>query len=340
MKPISRRRLLTHAAMTSAVFASPAILTRPAGAAEFSFKMATTIIPEHPINARAKEASAAILEQSGGRLSIEVFPGYQLGSSTSVLAQVRGGGIQFVTLSGAVLSTLIPISTIYNLAFAFKDYDQVWTAMDGKLGALVRREIGRIGIHALDKHWDLGFRQITTSTKPITGPDDLRNVKLRVPVAPLLLSCFKGLGAAATPINFDELYSALQTKLVDGQENDLIQVEAARLYEVQKYCSVTNHVWDGFFTLVNDKVWQDLPPELREITARNFNAAAERERADVLQKAGAVREALTQKGLIFNDPSQEPFRAKLRAAGFYKEWKSKFGDEAWSLLEGTVGSLT
>ena len=109
---------------------------------------------------------------------------------------------------------------------------------------------------------------------------------------------------------------------------------------MQKYCSVTDHVWDGFFTLVNDKVWRGLPPDLQEIAARNFNAAAEREREDVRQKARAVREALTQKGMIFNDPDREAFKAKLRTAGFYKEWKSKFGDEAWSLLEDTTGGLT
>ena len=128
--------------------------------------------------------------------------------------------------------------------------DHVWAAMDGDLGDMLRGIAEQIGLYCLDKGYDHGFRQITTRTKPITSPDDLRGFKIRLPVAPYLISLFRHLGASPTAINFNEVYSALQTGIVDGQENPLVLIDTAKLYEVQKYCSLTNHVWSGFHTVV------------------------------------------------------------------------------------------
>jgi TRAP-type C4-dicarboxylate transport system substrate-binding protein len=118
--------------------------------------------------------------------------------------------------------------------------------MDGELGAFIRAaSSARLGIHSMDKIFDNGFRVITTSTKPINTPADLKGFKIRVPVSPQWTSLFKSFGASPTSINFSEVYSALQTKIVDGQENALQLIEIAKLYEVQKYVSITNHMWDG-----------------------------------------------------------------------------------------------
>ena len=111
----------------------------------------------------------------------------------------------------------------------------------------------------MEKIWDNGFRQTTTSTKPIVTPGRLRGMKLRVPPSPLWTSMFKAFDAAPASINFNEVYSALQTKIVDGQENPLAIISTAKLYEVQKYCSLTNHMWDGFWFLANQRAWEALP---------------------------------------------------------------------------------
>ncbi len=115
--------------------------------------------------------------------------------------------------------------------------------MDGELGTYIRDQIAKTPIFAVSKIWDNGFRQITSSTKEIKTPADLKGFKLRVPPAPALTSLFKALDAAPSPINFNELYSSLQTKVVEGQENPLAIISTARLYEVQKSCSLTRHVW-------------------------------------------------------------------------------------------------
>jgi len=212
--------------------------------------------------------------------------------------------------------------------------------MDGELGAYVRKEIAKTNqLLALEKIWDNGFRQTTTSTKPIVTPDDFKGMKLRVPVSPLWTSMFKALDAAPASINFNEVYSALQTKIVDGQENPLAIIATAKLYEVQKYCSLTNHMWDGFWFLANRAAWERLPDNIRSVVANNVNAAGVKERDDVAKLNATLQQDLTAKGLVFNKPEAGPFRDKLRAAGFYTEWKGKYGEEAWGILEKSVGKL-
>ena len=257
-----------------------------------------------------------------------------------MLSQVRSGGIEFFTLSGLILATLVPPASINGIGFAFPDYESVWKAMDGELGAYVRAQIAKANLVAMDKIWDNGFRQTTTSTKPITGPDDFRGLKLRVPVSPLWTSMFKALEAAPASINFSEVYTALQTKVVDGQENPLAIISTAKLYEVQKYCSLTNHMWDGFWFLANRRAWERLPDNLRTIVAKHINAAGEKERGDVAKLNASLQEELAGRGMVFNRPDIAPFRDKLRKAGFYAEWKGKYGDEAWAILEGVTGKLS
>jgi tripartite ATP-independent transporter DctP family solute receptor len=257
-----------------------------------------------------------------------------------MLSQIRSGGIEFFTLSGLILATLVPAASISGIGFAFPDYDTVWKAMDGGLGAYVRGEITKANLVVMDKIWDNGFRQTTSSTKPINGPDDYKGFKIRVPVSPLWTSMFKAFDASPASINFSEVYSALQTKIVEGQENPLALISTAKLYEVQKYCSMTNHMWDGFWFLMNRRAWQALPDDIKAIVAKNVNAAAVKERADTEKLNITVREELAGKGLVFNQPDVAPFREKLRSAGFYAEWKGKYGDKAWEILEKSVGKLS
>ena len=341
MKRLARRQFLTQASVITAGSLASSMVGPSALAqgAEFKMKFASNLPAIHPLNVRAKEAAEAILKESGGRVDIQVFPNNQLGSDTDMLSQVRSGAIDFFTLSGLILSTLVPVASINGIGFAFKDYDQVWAAMDGDLGAHVRGAIGKAGLVAFDRIWDNGFRQITSSTRPITKPEDLKGFKIRVPVSPLWTSMFKALDASPASINFSEVYSALQTKIVEGQENPLAIIQTAKLYEVQKFCSFTNHMWDGFWFLANGKLWEKLPADLKAIVTRLINAAALAERNDVRRLNNTVEVELKVKGLTFNQVETPAFRATLKKAGFYKDWKAKYGADAWAILEKYSGKL-
>jgi len=340
MSRITRRTFMRTTGAAAGGVALFGILTRRGDAAEFVYRYANNNVAAHPMNIRLREAVDKIKEESGGRLEIQLFPNSQLGGDTDMLSQLRTGAIQMFNLSGLILATYVPVASINGIGFAFKDYDQVWAAMDGALGAFVRGAIAKSGLYAFPNMWDNGYRQITSSTHPINTPDDLKGFKIRVPVSPLWTSMFKALNASPTSINISEVYSALQTKIVEGQENPLSLINLFKFYEVQKYVSFTNHMWDGFWTLANTKAWADLPKDLQEIVARNINGAALREREDVRQLNDSLQGELTQKGMVFNKTDTEKFRTALRAAGFYAEWKEKYGAEAWAVLENQVGSLS
>ena len=335
---IDRRVVLRGLSAASALTALGG-MPRIARAAEFEFKYGHNLPVTHPLHIRAQEAVERVARESNGRVQIQIFPNNQLGGDTDMLSQVRSGGITLFTPSSLVIATLVPVAAINATGFVFTNYDQVWAAMDGKLGAFVRAAIAKTGLFTFERMWDNGFRQITTGTKPITTAADMDGLKIRVPVSPLPVSMFKGLGASPTGLQFSEVYSALQTHIVDAQENPLPIIQVAKLYEVQKHCALSNHIWDGYWFIFNGPSWRSLPADLQGIVQGAFNEAGLQQRADIKALNANVQADLQAKGLTFNSPAPDSFRAKLREAGFYAEWQKRFGADAWALLEDVVGKL-
>lgn len=336
MQSISRR----HFALGSAAAIGAAMPLRYAQAAEFDFKLGTNVPDSHPVNVYARKAAEEIKQATDGRFELQVFANNQLGGDTDMFSQLRSGALECFTLSGVnVLSTLIPSAAIWGVGFAWKDYPTLWNALDGEFGEHLRRQINGAGLEVLEKIWDNGFRQITNSVRPIVTPADLQGLKMRVPVSALWTSLFRSLGASPTGINFSEVYSALQTKIVDGQENPPAIIYAAKLYEVQKYCSVTNHMWDGWWFLINRRAWRNVPIDIQDKVAAILNKNAMIEREEIASQNLALKSDLAAKGLIFNEVNPAPFREALSRSGFYTEWRKKFGEEFWGLLERSTGKL-
>ena len=336
---ITRRTFIQTSAALGAIGALGA-LSAPAIAQGgiFNYKVGTNVQASHSLYIRLTEASEAIRKDTGGKVNIRIFPNGQLGSDTDMVSQVRSGAIDMLTTPGVVLANLVPMASLNSVGFIFPDYPSVWKAMDGNLGNYMRSHIAKTGLVVTDKIFDNGFRHVT-SQKPVNIPADLAGMKIRVPVSPLLLSLFKSLGAASTPINFNELYGALQTKVVEGQENPLTLIANSKLYEVQKNCAMTGHTWDGYWMVANKRSMEALPAPMRAIVNQHMDAAAMAQRADSEKLAVSLQTDLAAKGMVFTRPDPAPFRKALQQANFYQEWKSKFGDEAWAQLEAAVGKL-
>ncbi|MCC8968698.1 TRAP transporter substrate-binding protein [Bradyrhizobium sp. Pear76] len=314
---------------------------RVLAAAEFDFKLGVDTPETHPLTIRLVEAARDVAARSSGRVNITVFPNSQLGGDPEMLSQVRAGGIELMAAPSLTLSILVPLSGLPSIGFAFQSYDQVWAAMDGGVGDTVREAIARTGLVPLKKVWDNGFRQITSSSSRQLGSvDDLKGFKIRVPVTALLTSLFLGLGALPSSISYSELYSALQTHIVEGQENPLAQVSTGKLYEVQKYCALSNHCWSGYWIIGNRRAMASLPPDLLEIINTAFDTAAMKERADLVEMDRSLQAELTEKGMTFNKPDPVQFRAALVKAGFYTQWQKTYGADAWAALEKYTGKLT
>jgi tripartite ATP-independent transporter DctP family solute receptor len=332
----SRGRFLLAGA---SAFASVAFVRRPAGAAEFTLKYASAQQVDNPVTIAMTAAAEKIKADSNGRVELQLFPNSMLGGDAAMLGQLRSGAINFLTYLDGSLATVVPVSAISNIGFAFKNYVEVFAAMDGPLGALVRGEITKAGIHVFDHIWDNGFRQITSSKSPIVTPDDLNGLKIRVPTSPIEIALFKAFGAAPTPMAFAEVYTALQTHVVDAQENPLTIIEPSKVYEVQKYLSLTSHVWTGFWFLANADLWTALPKDVRDIVERNIEGAVMNQRKASAAANSSLLDKLKTEGMVVNTPDHGPFKAKLKTAGFYSDWSAKLGPAAWSALEKTTGPL-
>ena len=339
MLAVSRRSLLKSAI---GVLAAGTVLRSPAvhaQAAPIKLKFGNDLPDTHSVNVRLKEAVAAINAETNGQVAINLFPNNQLGSDTDMMTQLRSGALELATMPGTVLSTLIPTASLTGVGFAFTNYDKVWAAMDGDVGKFIRGNIEKVGLVPFEAVWDNGFRQITSSTHPIKTPEDLANFKIRVPVVPLWVAMFSAFGAAPVSIPLNEAYSALQTKIADGQENPLALIESAKFYEVQKYLSLTNHAWDGFWLLSSARIWKTIPQNVQQVMQKHFNAAAKKQRDDIVQANAEYQKTLESKGLTFNPTQAEAFQAALAKTSFYKDAKAKFGNEAWALLQKYAGNI-
>lgn len=334
---MQRRTALKAVAGAAATATVPGIVL--AQGKQISMKLGISLALAHPTVMGLQAACADILKETNGQLAIEVFANSQLGSDTDMISQVRSGALEMMSTAGGVFASLVPSAAVGVIPFVFADTTTAFRAMDGDLGVHLRSAFAKAGIPIVGKAWDHGFRQITMSTKPIKSVQDLQGVKLRVPATPVLQQTFKALGASPTTIGIAEAYTGLQTKVVDGQENSLAIIEAQRFYEVQKYCSLSNHSWECFWIAVNPRAWNTVPENLRQIATKAFETHAVKTRAamDALNKT--LQESLTKRGLVFNNVNAQPFREALQKAGAYAEWKGKFGEETWTLLEKYSGKL-
>jgi tripartite ATP-independent transporter DctP family solute receptor len=332
---LARRTLLAASIGAPVLGLAP----RFARAAEFEMKWGAFAPPDHPLSVNALEAAKKIGAESKGRVAIKYFPSSQLGGDTDMLSQLRSGALDLYTTSASFMTTLNPAVGASALGFAFKDYSAIWQAVDGDVGRVARKAAAAVNIHVFDKYWDLGFRTVSSGTKPIASLADMQGLKIRVPVLPMFFSMFKALGAAPVSMNFSELYTSLQTKLVEGQENPLVNVYTAKLYEVQKYIALTNHCWEGMLIAANRSAFTALPADIQDIIARNINAAGLQEREDMKKLNADIQAKLVAAGIKFNEIDIAPFRAKLKQEGYYKEWRAKIGEEGWAALEKSTGPL-
>jgi tripartite ATP-independent transporter DctP family solute receptor len=278
-------------------------------------------------------------KETNGRLDVQIFPNNQLGGDTAMLAQLRSGALEFFTLDGGILQAVVPVAAIQGVGFAFRDSAQAFHAMDGPLGDYVRDAIRGAGMYVHPKMFENGMRQITSSSKPIRSAADLTGFKIRTPAGELWVDLFKSLGAAPAPLNFSELYTALQTRVFDGEENPYAIVDVGRLYEVQKYISVTNHMWSAYHLLGNQDAWKALPPDVQAVVERNLTKYALLQRRDTQERNDSLADKLVRRGMILNKADTSGMRTKLTSSGFYTKWRDKFGAQAWGLLEKTSGKL-
>jgi tripartite ATP-independent transporter DctP family solute receptor len=337
MSAISRRHFAVGAAAAGSLIAARG---RAKAAAPIEMRQFHNQTTDSTLHKRLVEMWAAIETETGGKIRVRTFPENDklAGGDPQARDMLVSGELQFYTLMGGILGEVVPIADIQGMPFAFKDSPQVYAALDGDLGALLREQAMTKGIHAVPGGcFENGFRQITSSTHPIRSIADLKGFKIRVPASQMFDDCFKSLGALPTAINTNRLYDALKSAQVEGQENPLAIADGFKLYEVQRYVSLTSHMWSGYNLLANLAAWRRLPADMQAAIERNTIKYLKLQRADNVALNASLQSALEKRGMIFNQADTASFRPPL--ADFYKRWKAHFGASAWAMLEGHVGRL-
>jgi TRAP-type transport system periplasmic protein len=314
--------------------AAIAIAKGPAKAAQFEFRCASDLATAHPSSIRMNQMWAAVEQESGGRIHTQFFPNSQLGGELAMLSQLRLGALQFQLISPGNLASVVPATNIVYLGFAFHDAAEALRVFDGPLGGYLRSEVAAKGMHACRTIWDSGMIQITSGTHPIKVPDDFHGFKIRITESKITTELFKALEANPVALPTAEIYSALQTKVVDGTTSALVNIQAQKWFEVQKYICMTNHAWNGPLLIANAGVWQGLPADLQEIVERNNYKYAMIERADTKIANETAARQIASAGLIFNTIDSPAFQSRLRK--YYESWASEFGPKEWGLLQTSI----
>jgi TRAP-type transport system periplasmic protein len=335
--------LITRRRFTLGVLATGGMMltSRGARAAEFNLRQFYNQTADSPLHKRLVEMWTAVKDETHGRVQVQTFADNNQipGGDPAALDMVVSGDLDFFTLNGGSIGNLVPASNVQGLLFAFRTPAQVFGALDGDLGNYLREEIKTKGIYAVPRGcFDNGFHQITCATRPIRTVDDLQGLKIRTPDAPIYVEAWKALGAAPVVANLNKLYETLKNGTAEAQTNPLATAELLKLYEVQKYVSLTSHGWSGFNLLANLKLWERFPSDVQRVIERNATKFVRLQRADNNTLNTDLRAKLTQQGMTFNEADTSSFRARL--APYYVRWKETIGAKAWGLLEAHVGKLT
>jgi tripartite ATP-independent transporter DctP family solute receptor len=334
------RNSTRRAVLAAAAAALPAILVRPARAADYKFSQYHNQAASGPLHKNLTAMWEAVRLETNGRVETTVYAENNKlpGGDPDALKLLIAGEIQFFTLMGGIIGTVVPVAEAQQLPFAFKSAAEAHKAIDGPLGQYIGEEMAAKGMHLFPvAGFDNGMRQIATIPRPIATPEDLAGMKIRVPPGQMMLDTFGAFGAEPVTTSANLIYDSLKTGKVDAQENPLAILQGFKLYELVKYVSMTNHMWSGFNAMAHPGTWQALPDDIKDVIERNVTTYVHRQRLEQAALNAALREDFVKRGLVFNEVDQSAFRARL--PGVYAIWKEKLGSKCWSLLEAETGKL-
>ena len=257
---------------------------------------------DHPVSFGVKRFAELLATKSGGKMKVTEYPASQLGNELQQQSALQGGVQQMSAPATTSLAGIVKEFGLVDFPFSVANYEQADALLDGPLGQALLAKLPEKGLIALG-YWDLGFRNVTNSKRPITKAEDFEGLKLRVIPNPVFLDTFKAFKANPVPMPFAELYGALEAKAVDGQENPFAVILSNKMYEVQKYVSATNHVYAANIVLVSKKFWDQLSPAEQKM----MHDAADESRAYQRQVSRAAAQKavgeLQSKGMQYNEVS-------------------------------------
>lgn len=258
---------------------------------ERELRFAMSLAADHPLGVAGQKFADVVAERSGGKIKVSLYPGAVLGSDQQNLSAVRGGTLDFTTMATGLLGGINSEFMVFDLPFMFNNSQEAYALSDGPVGAGLMEKLSEAGIHGLGI-WDLGFRNMTNNRRPIAKLEDIQGLKLRVIAAPVYIDLFTQLGANPVPMTFGEVYGALESGAIDGQDNPLAVIESAKFAEVQDYLSITRHIYTGMPFLMSGNTWNGLSADEQKIITDAAEEAKQFGRELVQEQEAAAIERL------------------------------------------------
>ncbi len=303
----------------AAIIGLTAMAAMSAAAKEFKFAIQDSpgSITYKAIVAMNEEAQRL----SAGEVKTALFPSEQLGGLQAIVEQVREGEIDFTAVGYPDMSYLIPELKLIGEPYVVKDYDHLLRIIAGPYGQKMNAEFAKQGVRVLDV-WYYGTRQ-TTTKKAINSIADMKGLKLRTPNVDFLIDFAQAAGAKPVPVAFQEVYLALQTNVVDGQENPLPTIDTMKFYEVQTHLALTNHFVASKAVLASEKTWKGLTEKQRDAVLQAARTARKINNDMVVKQEVELIDAFKKRGITVTTPDTAPFRAAMQP--YYKKLEDKFG---------------
>ncbi len=283
-----------------------ALVIAPATYAKTVLKLGTSTQPTHIYNQAADHFAKIVAEKTGGEIEVQVFPAAQLGSERDMVEGLQLGSLEMTLTSTGPMGGFVPQVKLFNLPFLFKDRESCYRVLDGEIGTQIADRFVKVGIRSLG-WFENGFRNITNSKRAVNSPDDMKGVKIRVMEDDVFILTMKAMGASPLPMAFGELYTALEQKTVDAQENPLAVIHSSRFFEVQKYLAMTGHFYSPAVLLISEATWKALSPENQKIVADAAAQARDYERGLSLKADQELEAACAKEGMIITHPDKAPF---------------------------------
>lgn len=297
--------------------------------AAVEIKIGHVLNTDHAWHTNLEGFAGDVAEQTESRVIIKTYPGAQLGNEKDVIEGLTLQTIDGGLIGGGSFQSLDPRFGIEALPYAWKDHQSAYAAMDGEIGDMLLEILESQGIKGL-AWWENGFRHITNSRKPIVAPQDMDGLKIRVTPDKMRLDTFNTLGASPMPINFGELYTALQQGVVDAQENPLAIIYSSAFYEVQKYLSLSGHIWGSALLCVNSSVWDRISDEDKAIVEALAMKWRDMERQQIMDEEAELLVKLEDKGMEVNEVDKEAFKAAVQPV--WQDYEGVFGKDLLDLV--------
>ncbi|WP_419765236.1 MAG: TRAP transporter substrate-binding protein [Arcobacter sp.] len=254
-----------------------AVLATSGLAAEYTLKFSHVVSPNTPKGKAADFFEKRLEELSGGKIDVQVYPSSQLYKDNAVLKALTLNSVQMAAPSFSKFGKIVPQLALFDLPFLFNDIDHLHRVQDSQVGKKLKGLVTAKGYVALS-FWDNGFKQLSSSEKPLIKPVDAQGQKFRIMSSKVLEAQFHAVGANPQMMPFSEVYSGLQQGVIDGQENTISNIYTKKFHEVQKYLTISNHGYLGYLVVVSKKFWESLPSELRKDVAQAMIEATKKER--------------------------------------------------------------